>query len=89
MMSEDCREIIKENWEKMTSDSGLKGVRNKLELVGRALSRWNRLTFGHIGSRIIYLREELAQFQASSMPFCNQDVEENMAKELEELLVRE
>ncbi|KAL6954197.1 hypothetical protein U1Q18_046483, partial [Sarracenia purpurea var. burkii] len=83
------KEIIKENWEKEAAKSGLKGVRRKLDLVGRALSRRSWFSFGYSKSRIRSLKVDLANIPKSNTLICNHEKEEELNKELEELLTRE
>ncbi|KAL6970872.1 hypothetical protein U1Q18_030550 [Sarracenia purpurea var. burkii] len=82
IQSEECKDIIKEGWGE-ASDSGLRGIRLKLERVGNKLSSWGWAKFGHIKGRIRKLREDLARIQASGWTGCSQEEEDHMAKELE------
>ncbi|KAL6961006.1 hypothetical protein U1Q18_038769 [Sarracenia purpurea var. burkii] len=76
--SEDCRNIIREQWEKGAAAVELHGIREKCKSVGRALSHWNWASFGHVQRRIKVLRENLASIQAAVPSAGSQDMKERL-----------
>ncbi|KAL6955139.1 hypothetical protein U1Q18_050013 [Sarracenia purpurea var. burkii] len=62
--SEECKGIIKEGWEKEPAETGLSGIRLKLERVGNKLSSWGWAKFGHIKGRIQKLRRRFSKYSS-------------------------
>lgn len=86
MESEECTEIIKENWQRGSVNPVDLVVDNNCKVL-MELSKWGRSRFGDIRRRINQTKERIRDIQCK--PDCLSSVETDLKCELNSLLKKE
>ncbi|KAL6969402.1 hypothetical protein U1Q18_029115, partial [Sarracenia purpurea var. burkii] len=84
--NEECKKIVRYFWGEGITGHDMEGIQGKFEKLGKVLIKWNWRTFGHIQHKIRGIKKELAVLEANTPTSSSMGLEEQLNKELEDLM---